>query len=127
MIAAFEAVLKDSFGLDPATCREGDDWWRFTVDGVRFQGGVHRADVRALATICGVASDVDVDALYADIAANPPPEGLAGFREADCYLYAEARVPFAQVTREQIHAAIRDCITATRSDAAAALRSRWRD
>jgi len=124
MIAAFDAALR-TFDLDPDKCREGEDWWRFTLDGTSFQGGVHRRDVRVLASLCELASDVDLDALYADASAAGSP-GLARFKETDGYLYAAASLPFAGVSQEQIQQAIRDCLAAAKSPAADALKSRWR-
>ena len=49
MIAAFETVLRESFGVDPASCRESQDAWRFEVEGLGFQGAIHSADVRVMA------------------------------------------------------------------------------
>ena len=67
-IAAFEAVLRESFGLDPASCRESEDAWRFEVEGLGVQGGVHRADVRVMALLCKLSTDPDIlDALYEDL------------------------------------------------------------
>lgn len=125
MITAFEAALRNAFDLDPVKCRESEDWWRFTIDGTAIQGGVHRSDVRVLASVCKVGSDVDLDALYADARAAATT-GLAAFKEQDCYLYAAASLPFADVSQERIERAIRDCLAAATSPAAAALKSRWR-
>lgn len=124
MIAAFDAALR-TFDLDPENCREGADWWRFKLDGVSFQGGVHRTDVRIFAALCKLDSDVDLDALYAATAAAEAP-GLAKFKESDNYLNAAASLPFAGVSQERIEQALRDCLAAARSPAADALKSRWR-
>lgn len=124
MIAAFDEALR-SFDLDPESCREGADWWRFKLGGVAFQGGVHRADVRIFAAVCKLDSGVDLDALYAATAAAEAP-GLATFKETDNYLNAAASLPFAGVSQERIERAIRDCLAAATSPAADALKSRWR-
>jgi hypothetical protein len=123
-IADFEAALR-ALGLDPAEGRESADWWRFYPDNVSCQGGVHREDVRVLATLCEIEADADLDRLYADLEAAPP-FGRARLVEQDCYIFAKAVVPFAEVDRATIERAIRDCLAAVASDAAATLRSRWR-
>jgi hypothetical protein len=126
MITTFEAVLRDHFALDPVSCRESEDWWRFSVDGVSFQGGVHRTDVRVLASVCSMSASVDIDAVYQDLE-SAAPHGLARLNEADNYLYATAKLPFAEVSATTIEQAIRDCVALRKSDAASKLRSRWED
>ncbi len=76
MIAAFERVLQ-RLGLEPETCRESEDWWRFAVEGVDFQGGVHRADVRVLGTLCAMSESVDIDAVYEDLGQTEGQDGPA--------------------------------------------------
>jgi hypothetical protein len=125
-IAAFETVLRERFGLDPVECRESEDWWRFHVDGVTFQGGIHSADVRVLATVCSMPADVDIDAVYDDIG-KTPHFGTARFIEADCYLYATAQCVFDDVSEERIEQLVRDCVEAAKSSVATSLRSKWRD
>lgn len=127
MIVAFETVLRESFGLDPASCRESEDAWRFEVEGLGFQGGVHRADVRVMALLCKLSTDPDIlDALYEDLGRAEAP-GLASFKESDCYLYAWAQLPFAAVSQAGIEQMIRDCVAATKSPAASSLKSKWRN
>lgn len=127
MIVAFETVLRESFGLDPASCRESEDSWRFTVEGLGFQGGVHRADVRVMTLLCKISTDPGIlDALYQDIGKAEAP-GLASFKESDCYLYAWAQLPFAAVSQAGIEQMIRDCVAAAQSPAASSLKSEWRN
>lgn len=126
MIEAFESVLRDRFGLDPVGCRESDDWWRFEVDGVVFQGGVHSADVRVLGLVCAMSASIDIDAVWSDIS-RATPIGLARFEEADCYIYASAKTGFAEVSAERIEQMIRDCAASAKSPAGSSLRSTWRD
>lgn len=126
MITAFETVLRERFELDPVACRESTDWWRFSVEGVSFQGGVHRADVRVLASLCSMSGSVDIDAVYRDLE-TAPTHGLARFIEADNYLYATASLPFAVVSATTIEQAIRDCVALRKSDGASKLRTRWED
>jgi hypothetical protein len=127
MIVAFETVLRESFGLDPASCRESEDAWRFEVEGLRVQGGIHRADVRVMTLLCKLSTDPDIlDALYADLRLAEPP-GLASFKESDCYLYAWAQLPFAAVSQAGIEQMIRDCVAAAKSPAASSLKSKWRN
>ena len=125
MIAAFERVLQ-RMGLEPETCRESEDWWRFAVEGVDFQGGVHRADVRVLGTLCAMSESVDIDAVYEDLG-QTEGQGLARFMEADGYLYTSARVGFAEVSEATIEQQIRDCVALAKSPAASSLKSKWRD
>jgi hypothetical protein len=125
MIVAFETVLRESFGLDPASCRESEDAWRFQVEGLGLQGAVHRADVRVLALLCKISTDPDIlDDLYKDLGRAEAP-GLASFKESDCYLYAWAQLPFAAVSQAGIEQMIRDCVAATKSPAASSLKSKW--
>jgi hypothetical protein len=127
MIVAFETVLRESFGLDPASCRESEDAWRFEVEGLGLQGGLHYADVRVMALLCNISTDPDIlDALYEDLGKAEAP-GLAAFKESDCYLYAWAHVPFDTVSQAGIEQMIRDCIAASKSPAASSLKSKWRN
>lgn len=127
MIVAFETVLRESFGLDPASCRESEDAWRFEVEGLSLQGAIHRADVRVMALLCKISTDPDIlDALYKDLGLAGAA-GLASFKESDCYLYAWAQVPFAAVSQAGIEQMIRDCIAAAKSPAATSLKSKWRN
>jgi hypothetical protein len=126
MIVAFETVLRESFGLDPASCRESEDAWRFEVEGLGFQGAVHRADVRVMTLLCKLSTDPDIlDALYEDLRLAEVP-GLARFKESDCYLYAWGQLPFAAVSQAGIEQMIRDCVAAAKSPAASSLDSKWR-
>jgi hypothetical protein len=122
MITAFETVLRERFELDPVGCRESSDWWRFSVDGISFQGGVHRADVRVLATLCSMSGGVDIGGVYADLE-TAPTHGLARFIETDNYLYVTATLPFAEVATTSIEQAIRDCVALRKSAAA----GKWED
>jgi hypothetical protein len=125
-IAAFEKVLRERFDIDPESGREYEDWWRFEVDGVTFQGGIHHADVRVHATICSMPADVDIDAVYDDIG-KTPLFGSARFIEMDVYLYASAKCGFDDVSVDRIEQMIRDCVEAAKSPVATSLRSKWRD
>jgi hypothetical protein len=124
--AMFETVLRERFGLDTEDCQESEDWWRFEVDGITFQGGVHSADVRVLALVCSMSASVDVGLVYQDLD-QTEAIGLAGFIEADCYLYATARVSFADVSEARLEQMIRDCVEATQSPMGQSLKSKWRD
>jgi hypothetical protein len=126
MITTFEAVLRERFELDPVACRESSDWWRFSVDGVTFQGGVHSADVRVLASLCTMSASVDIGAVYRDLEAAPT-HGLARVIEADNYLYTTAQLPFAEVSAATIEQAIRDCVALRKSADANKLRAKWED
>lgn len=126
MIADFERVLADR-GIDPAQAREGEDWWRFEVEGLRFQGGVHTFDFRVLCTLCELGSEVDLDRLYADMQARNEELGApARLIEQDNYLHVRAIAPHAVMTAERMRGMIEACATVARSDAAASLRSRYR-
>ncbi|MFV8752290.1 hypothetical protein ACNOYE_17210 [Nannocystaceae bacterium ST9] len=125
-ITMFATVLRERFGLDPEVGRESEDWWRFEVEGVTFQGGVHSVDVRVLATVCAMSASVDIDAVYEELG-KTSPVGLARFIEADCYLYATAKASFAEVSADRIEQMIRDCVAAAKSSAGSSLRSKWRD
>ncbi len=124
MIAAFEVVLRDAFGLDPVACRESEDWWRFQVEDLKFQGGVHNAEVRVYAVLCDLDPKFD-DRLYWEMDQSECPDGLAYFGQADCVLYAKAPLPFESVTEERIWQAILDCVTVARSPAATKLCADW--
>lgn len=124
-IPAFEAALRHGFGLDPAALLESEGWWRFEIEGIKFQGGIHSRDVQVSALICNLDPGCDFDAFYGDMNQAACPEGLARFAEADCYLYAKAALPFGSVSQAQIEQAIRDCITVTRSPGATGLRANW--
>jgi hypothetical protein len=127
MIVAFETVLRESFGLDPASCRESEDAWRFEVEGLGVQGVVHRADIRVMSLLCKLSTDPDIlDELYKDLRLAEPP-GLARFKESDCYLYAWAQLPFAAVSQAGIEQMIRDCVAAAKSPAASSLDTKWRN
>lgn len=122
----FEGVLL-GLGIDPVQAREGDDWWRFTVDGLGFQGGVHTFDFRVLCTLCELDAAVALDRLYADMQARNEELGApARLIEQDNYLHVRAMAPHAVMTAERMRAMIEACTTVARSDAAASLRSRYR-
>lgn len=125
-ITAFETVLRERFGLDPDAGRESEDWWRFEVDGVTFQGGVHSRDVRVLALVCSMSASVDIGLVCQDLD-QLARIGLAEFIESDCYLYASSRAGFSDVSEGRIEQMIRDCVEATKSPAGRSLNSKWRD
>lgn len=127
MMEAFERVL-EGLGLSAGECREGDGWWRFHHK-VPFQGGIHSADFRVVATLCELDSGVDLDALYADMrAANGAlsPGSRARFVEADNYLHVESRAPFEGLDEAVMRAQVEACAALAESDAGRSLRSRYR-
>lgn len=121
LFAAFEAVLRDSFHVDPVAGREDPEWWRFKVEEFEFQGGLHTCEVRVYALLCELDPEYDGDVVSRDIDQAATPDGLAWFSDSDCTLYARASVPFADATPAQIERAIRDCVTVARSPAATGL------
>lgn len=128
MIVAFEKLLRERFDLDPEGCRESEDWWRFSVDGLSFQGGVHSRDFRVMTSLCELDPGADFDAVIGDAnAASAELDGsLARFKEQDCYLYAYAQAGFAEVSPELLERLVRDCVSAAKSAQASKLRSKWR-
>ncbi|MCU0653874.1 MAG: hypothetical protein MUF64_00815 [Polyangiaceae bacterium] len=127
MKETFERVL-EGLGLAASECREGNGWWRFHYR-VSFQGGIHNADFRVVATLCELNSEVDLDALYADMrAANEalPPGSLAGFVEEDNYLHVKSRVPFEGLDEALLRAQIEACAALAESSTGRSLRSRYR-
>lgn len=111
--SAFTAVLQSDFGLDPSAHQEGEDWWRFKLGSLAFQGGVHSRDVRVSATLCKVDTDpAELDKIWSEIkeANQAESSGLGSFAEEDCYLTIGGRIPFSQVSQSKIKALIEECI-----------------
>lgn len=126
MSEAFERVLAD-LGLDPATCRQGDGWWRFYPDDLPFQGGIHTRDFRISCSLGEIDSDADLDAVYRDIdARNAELTDVARFVERDNYLWVAAAAPFHVLDPQLMRAMVDACIALARTDAAATLRARYR-
>ncbi|HEY8376932.1 MAG TPA: hypothetical protein VIK91_10610 [Nannocystis sp.] len=125
--ATFERVLSD-LGLDPATCREGDGWWRFYPDDLPFQGGIHPHEFQISCALCEIDSDADIDAVWSDIKKRNSAltDPLASFTERDNYLWVISRSSLHGLDQAHLRAMIDACIALARSDAASALRSSYR-
>jgi hypothetical protein len=124
LVALIEGALR-GLGVDPEAARESRGWYRFTLDGYPFQGGLHD-DVRVLGTLCATATDVDLKALGASL--KQANRGLAGarFEEADGYLHARAACPREGASAAGLEAMIQACRAALATEAAQGLKTRYR-
>jgi hypothetical protein len=123
--AALEGVLARDFGLDPANSREGLGWYRFSIDGVWFQGGV-QDDFRVLATLCRNETDVDIDKLMASIRKANTGRTEARFAEADGYIHVRAACPLEDASEARVQAIIAACWAAIESKEGQSLRVKYR-
>lgn len=123
--AELEGVLSREFGLAPAQCREGVGWYRFAIEGVAFQGGLHD-DLRVFATLCRTDTDVNMKKLMASIRAAS--EGLVDVRfdEADGYIQVRAACGLSEVSAARVKSMIEACRAAIGSEAGAGLRAKYR-
>lgn len=56
-----------------AACRESDGWWRFRVNDLPFQGGLHGEEFRVSVSLGALNTDPAViDAIWVDIKATTP-------------------------------------------------------
>lgn len=128
MISTFEGIL-ESFGLDPAACREGEGWWRFRPDDLEMQGGMHRHGFRVLCVLAKLDPDASIDEVYTSITgrnATLPLGALAVFAEADRYLWVRSELAFADLSTETMKAMIEACMALARSPTAQSLRAKYR-
>lgn len=125
IVREFESLLAEH-GLDPAACREYDDWWRFTLAGRQGQGGIHTADFRVIFTICATETDADLDALFADLEKYNADLTDARFIESDCYIHVRSACALAALTPARMRELLAACIAAAGSPAAGTLGARWR-
>jgi hypothetical protein len=125
VVREFESILAEH-GLDPADCRESDDWWRFAIAGRDGQAGIHTADFRVLLTICATGTDADLDAMFADLERHNAALTDASFIEADCYIHVQARCALAALTPARTRDLLAACLAAARSPAASSLSARYR-
>jgi hypothetical protein len=128
MISIFEGVL-ESFGLDPASCREGEGWWRFRPDDLEMQGGIHRHGFRVTCSLIKLDPDTSIDEVYTSITgrnATLPLGALAVFAEADRYLCVRSELAFADLSTETMKAMIEACMALARSPTAQSLRAKYR-
>lgn len=128
MIQTFESILAEKLGLDPAACREGEDWWRFRVGDLDCQGGIHYHDFRIVCTLCEIDCDADYDALYGAIADRNGELGAgpARFIEEDNYLHVRGLIPLDAVDRAALAGLIDAVAAVADSNAAANLRGNYR-
>jgi len=105
--------------------REGEDWWRFSVGELNFQGGIHHHDFRLLSALCEIDCDADYNALYAAIAERNGELGAgpARFVEEDNYLHVRGLIPLDAVDRAALIDAVAEV---ARGAAASSLRSTYR-
>lgn len=128
MVSTFEGILA-SFGLDPEKQREGDGWWRFSIDGLDMQGGIHRLGFRVLCALTKIDTDASIDEVYTSITgrnATLPLGALAVFAEADHYLWVRSELGFADLSAETMKAMIDACMALARSPTAQSLRAKYR-
>ncbi len=125
MTAVMEAVLADDFGLDPVASREGDGWYRFTIEGHEFQGGVHQ-DFRVSVVLCRNDEDVNLTKLMASLRAANKGLTDAKFAEADGYIHVRAACAHKDVTAAKLRTMIDACRATAASATGMALRSKYR-
>ncbi len=128
MITAFDSILSER-GLDAAASHEGEDWWRFELDGLPIQGGVHTREFRLSVSLCSMSGSVDLDAVYDEIGRRNQAlsaDGVARFAEEDNYLHVQARAAFRGLTPAHMGKMLDDCVALAKTDGAAALRSTYR-
>lgn len=124
IVAELEAVLT-KLGLDAKKSREGRGWYRFELDGLAFQAGLHD-DLRVVGTLCKTSTDVNLTKLMARVRAANASKPSARFFESDGYLHVRASSPLGEATAARIEGLIAACRETLSSDQAGSLAREYR-
>lgn len=120
---SMELTLR-AFQIDLDAARDGDDWYRFKLEGNSYELGRKSDKIVVYALVCATDADVDQTKLQASMKAADKGN-RAHFREMDCYIYAVQEQALSVMSEYAFPGMFTSCRDALASPGADKLRTEY--